>query len=207
MLGSESNHAEQACRCALVMFERLQKLNRELAQEARRAAREHRVLTMGIGIESGECIVGNFGSEQRFDFTAMGRAVNLVFALQNQSENYGVDIVVGEGTKALAPTLAMIELDLVVASEATEPTRIFALLGDARTAKSPEYASLLAEHDAMLASYRRREWDPARRHLMVCRDKEPKLTGLYDLYNERIRRHEASPPPPDWRGIVTLSTR
>jgi adenylate cyclase len=107
------NHAELAIRSALAMQVELTKLNAELAAEAEAAGESPMKLAIGVGVNTGDCVVGNTGSQQRFDYSVLGDAVNLASRLEGQSKNYGVIIVIGETTQAAAPIFATLELDLI----------------------------------------------------------------------------------------------
>ena len=108
----------------------LEGLNTELAGEAAAGGREPLRLQAGIGINSGECVVGNMGSEQRFDYSVMGDAVNLAARLEGLSVRYGTDIVIGEDTNAeVEDTHATLELDLVAVKGKQEAVRVYALIG------------------------------------------------------------------------------
>ena len=70
-------------------------------------------LKIGIGLSSGSCVVGNLGSKQRFDYSVLGDPVNLASRLEGQTKAYGVRIIIGEGTRRLAPDFAALEIDLI----------------------------------------------------------------------------------------------
>lgn len=89
----QEDHAHRACRAARKMRAALERLNRRLA------AKGEEPLAMSIGIESGECVVGNMGTEDRFDFTAIGAAATLAARLQAEAARRTVDVLVGPGTR------------------------------------------------------------------------------------------------------------
>jgi adenylate cyclase len=82
------DHATQACRAALAMLKALDQLNDELASEAASAGRSPDNLKIGIGMNTGAALVGNLGSEQRFDYSILGDSVNLASRLEGQSKAY-----------------------------------------------------------------------------------------------------------------------
>jgi adenylate cyclase len=203
----DRRHADNACASALAMTAALDTLNRVLADEAEAARRPFRKLRVGIGINTGACVAGNMGCEQRMDYSVLGDAVNLASRLEGQSKTYGLDIIVGEATRAAAPGWAALELDLIAVKGKQQAVRIYALLGDAETARSSAFMALAERHDAMLARYRAQDWRAAAEALSCCRPLDPRLTQLYDLYAERIAHYAASSPGPDWDGVFVASTK
>ena len=86
------NHKEMAIDSALEMIDKLKELNDS------NVFGDGNKLNIGIGINSGEAVVGNMGSEQRFDYSVLGDAVNLASRLEGISKNYDATLVVGEDT-------------------------------------------------------------------------------------------------------------
>ena len=164
-------------------------------------------LEMGIGLNSGPCVVGNMGSELRFDYSVIGDPVNLASRLEGQTKNYGVGILISESTRELAPEFAALELDLIAVKGKREAVRIFALLGDPAVAETGEYRDLSGVHDRMLAAYRAQRWADAKALIQRCRDLEPKLGDLYDVYEDRIRRFEADAPEAGWDGVFRATAK
>jgi adenylate cyclase len=169
-----------------------------------RPTRSHQMVTqinMGIGINTGPCVVGNMGSRVRFDYSVLGDTVNLAARLEAQSSNYGVPIVVSAATRLEAGDFAALELDRVIVKGKTEPVAIFGLVGSPDTAASPDFQALSGAHGGMLSAYRTRQWPEALERLGQCAAMAPHLEGLYDLYRERIESFLQSPPPPEWDGV------
>lgn len=97
----DPDHAVHAVRAALDMLAALARVNEELETEAKRERRPAQTLRIGIGINTGECVVGNMGSHQRFDYSALGDAVNLASRLEGASKDYGISLLLGEETARL----------------------------------------------------------------------------------------------------------
>jgi adenylate cyclase len=203
----DADHANHACASALAMLRELDRVNAGLEGDAVAEGRVFQPLHIGIGINTGECVVGNMGSDERFAYTAMGDAVNLASRLEGQTKTYQVGIIIGEATRAAAPAWAVLELDLIAVKGKAEAVRIYALLGDAELARSVDFVAKVGRHERMLAAYRAQEWGYALAALAECRATDPALTGLYDLYRERIDSFLDDPPSADWNGVFISETK
>jgi adenylate cyclase len=204
---ADAGHADNACASALAMTEALEAVNAGLEAEAKAEKRPFLPLRVGIGLNTGDCVVGNVGSDQRFDYSVLGDAVNLASRLEGQSKTYHVTIVIGDETRAAAPSWAAVELDLIEVKGKEEAVRVYTLLGDKDFARTDAFQALAADHERMIACYRRQDWDAARAALARCRDRDPRLELFYDLYAERILHYEANPPGPDWQGVFVATTK
>jgi len=91
----QENHAERAVLCAVEMVEGLEELRKKWEKENRH------LIDIGIGINSGECVVGNFGSAQRMDYTVMGDTVNLTSRIEGLTRDYKTRIIISEVTYEL----------------------------------------------------------------------------------------------------------
>ena len=206
----DEEHAARACEAALAMLEELQAVNRRFGEEAAARGLPFTPLRVGIGINTGPCVVGNMGSDQRFDYSVLGDSVNLASRLEGQSKTYGVDIVVGSQTvAALNGRFALLELDLITVKGKSEPERIYALIGDRTTAADEGFHRLSELNDAMLAAYRERNWDQAETlltHMRAVPTQRP-LRDLLALHLSRVRAFQADPPGPDWNGVYVAQTK
>jgi adenylate cyclase len=198
------DHARLACQAALAMNEALTGLNAELEREE---SGDFGPLRVGIGINTGHACVGNLGSEQRFDYSVIGDAVNLASRLEGQSRTYGIDIILGDETCRAVPELATLELDLIRVKGKQEAVRIHALLGDEDYAGTPAFLELRAEHDGLLKAYRAGAWEEALGRCEACAEAAPELEGLYALMRERIEGFRVEPPAQDWNGVFTASSK
>jgi adenylate cyclase len=203
----QADHADRACGAALAMMGALDRLNDELAAEAAAQGRPFERLAVGIGLNSGPCVVGNMGSNQRFDYSVLGDAVNLASRLEGQSKTYGVNVVIGERTRALAPAWAALELDLIAVKGKAEAVRIFALLGPPTRAADPAFAAVVETQRAFLEAYRSGDVDAASSKLDACRRAAPDLEALHALYAARLSDLRAHPAPAGWDGVFVARTK
>ncbi|MDC0074078.1 adenylate/guanylate cyclase domain-containing protein [Alphaproteobacteria bacterium] len=207
----DSEHPANAGNSALAMFEHLPLLNTQLEKEANEENRDFHPVRIGIGINTGECVVGNMGSDKRFDYSVLGDPVNLAARLEGQSKNYGVDIVIGEETEKVLSEWATIELDLIAVKGKAEAVRIFALMGDIEKNNSPEFKDISSLNEKMLSSYRAKDWDNAelfiKENLEKAKISNIDLSVLYDLYLERIASYRQNPPPEQWDGVFVATSK
>ena len=204
----DPDHARHACEAALAMCAALDRLNKELAGESRADGRSPARLRAGIGVNTGECVAGNMGSDQRFDYSVLGDAVNLAARLEGLSRQYGADVVIGEETNAAVDGRhATLELDLVAVKGRREAVRVFALMGGEETRAGNAFRRLHARNRDMIDAYRAREWGRAMEALRACRGIGGGPPELYDLYEARIRHYLRFPPPPDWNGVFVATNK
>jgi adenylate cyclase len=208
-----ADHPARACAAALTMLDEVAALNRALAAEAAASpGTPVRHIDIGIGINTGTCVVGNMGSDKRFDYSALGDAVNLASRLEGQTKAYGVDIIVGAQTaEAIADRFALIELDLIRVKGKQVPERIFAVLGGADLRGQAEMTALAETNDTMIGAYRSRDWDAARAACTALRTRAAALDldlGDYTaMYDARIDAYAADDPGPDWEGVFEATSK
>lgn len=192
--------AIQACRCALGMIQALQGFN-EIRQN-----QNHLPISIGIGINSGEVISGNIGSEKRLEYTCIGDAVNLASRLEGASKTYGVPIILQETTKqAIGPDFIVRELDLIRVRGKQTPARIFQLLGSPEHPISQRTADALPAFEAGLKAYRARDFASAAREFQkaseIAEDRPSRL------FLERCRVLRENPPSGNWDGVWEMTTK
>jgi adenylate cyclase len=206
----DRDHEINACEAALDMLERVDELNQVREQEAKEEGRPFIPLNIGVGLNTGICVVGNMGSDQRFDYSVFGDSVNLASRLEGQSKEYGFPIIVGSKTAlAVKEKFAILELDFIMVKGKKEPEVIYAIAGREDTAQSGRFQRLRNLTIEMLSCYRNRDWEGALAAIARGRktDEAGSLELLYNLYEARIRGYLENPPPQDWNGAFALLTK
>ncbi len=199
----DPDHAKNAVRAAQMMRRKLVELNRMWEEEAAAAGKPFRPVQMGIGINTGECCVGNFGSEQHFDYSLLGDPVNLASRLEGLGKVYGIDLVIGEETVAHLDDPALIEVDLVAVKGKTQAGRVYTL-----PPERIEEGEFVDRHSALLSAYRHQEWGAALRLLDDGRLAAARhLAPVYDLYRRRIAHFQSEAPPANWDGVFTAEEK
>ena len=188
----QPDHAQRACNSALRIMAKMQELNTAWRREADAAGRAFEEVRIGIGVNSGECCVGNLGSERRFDYSAIGDAVNIASRLESLTKQYGLSLLVSEETAQHASGLSFVEADLVRLKGRQSATRVYtATPGET----SPE------AHAGFLGAYRQGRFNDAAIALSQLQNSGP--TALRDLYASYARRLETlqQATPPNWDGV------
>ena len=205
------DHPRLACEAGLAMFEVLDVLNEAREQEAKEAGTEHLPLKIGIGINSGSVVVGNMGSEQRFDYSVLGDAVNLASRLEGQSKGYFVDIVIGEETHdAVNDVMACLELDLIKVKGKKEAVRIFCVIGGQSMVRRNSFAEQKAAHENMMTKYREQKWDEAEKMINQMKTDgsfDGYMNSFYGMYLERISEFRKFPPGKEWDGVYMAASK
>ncbi|MFQ5625460.1 MAG: CHASE2 domain-containing protein [Methyloligellaceae bacterium] len=209
----DAAHALNSCATALRMMESLEQLNAEREVEAKEAGTPYLPLLIGVGINTGECVVGNMGSDMRFDYSVLGDSVNLAARLEGQSATYGMPIILGSRTAGLVKEkFAVLKLDAIRVKGKREPEIVYALLGGRKLLGEAGFKTLESRMSQLLTAYRARKWPAAGKALTALRKIDlsafgADLTGLLGLYQDRIREFRKNPPPKNWDGVFTLKTK
>jgi adenylate cyclase len=206
----DKQHQQNACEAALDMLEQIDVLNKQRALEAQEGGHAYIPIKVGIGLNTGTCVVGNMGSDLRFDYSVLGDTVNLASRLEGQSKEYGFPIIVGSRTAlAVKERFAILELDFIMVKGKKEPEVIYAIAGREDTAQSERFQRLRNLTIEMLAGYRSRDWEGALAAIGQGRktDVGHALEYLYNLYEARILDYQKNPPPADWNGAFALLTK
>lgn len=178
------DHAQQAVETAQAMEPALASLNKELRNEGLIE------LSIGIGINTGDAVVGNMGSDQRFDYTVLGDSVNLAARLEAQTKEYGVFFMFTEYTLAQLTKINgyRVLLDKIAVKGQTDPVKIYTILQDHKYGRTVE---------RMVDTYQDRLWSDCAHQIEIMKQHGWNDT-LADLYAERIKRPM---PKGEWDGV------
>ena len=206
----DDEHEANACDAALEMLARAEVLNGELKREAETAGGVYMPLRIGIGLNSGPCVVGNIGSDFRFNYSVLGDTVNLASRLESRTKDYRLSLVIGSRTADRAKEkFATMEIDLIQVKGKKQPELVFTVLGRAEVSEDPRCNELRDLNTQMLAAYRKQQWDESERLIERCRKLAGGfgVDGLFEMYKERIAVYRAEPPPPDWTGVYEAESK
>jgi adenylate cyclase len=185
-------HAKDAVRTALAMLGDLKSFNEEIAKEGVPA------FGMGLGINTGNVVVGNMGSDQRFDYTCLGDSVNLAARLEGQSKPYGVKLILGPLTaRQVCDEFNVMELDLIAVKGKTEPVSIYTVV------KEKDLNGIILHRD-FLKMYRRSQWHGAKLLLKQLMNKfDGELNEYYKMMEERME----GKPPANFDGVYRATSK
>ena len=201
----DPDHAKNACHAALKMASKMVDLNQIWRQRAEAENRPYKRVNIGMGINSGQCCVGNLGSTYRFDYSAIGDNVNITSRFEGLTKIYGVPAIIGE--RSLVPGIAALELDMVAVKGRIRPTQIYTLV-DTLSAESNQIERLERQHKAFLLAYRNQEWDAAERLIAGCRAVGvSQLDTCYALFTSRINLLRQASLPPNWDGSYAMTEK
>jgi adenylate cyclase len=206
----DREHEINACSAAIDMLEKIDEVNKEREQEAADGGHVYIPLNVGIGLNTGIGVVGNMGSDLKFNYSVLGDSVNLASRLEGQSKEYGFPIIVGSKTALAAKDkFAILELDFIMVKGKTEPEVIYAIAGREDVMESAHFQRLRNITIEMLACYRSRDWQGTLDAIERGRKSEDAdtLEKLFRLYEARIKEFQKNPPPEDWNGAFALLTK
>ena len=195
----QPDHAMRSCRTALEMMATLKGLQQKWAAEGRP------FVDIGVGINSGDMVVGNMGSNMRFDYTVMGDNVNLSSRLEGINKEYGTHIVISEFTyEVVKEEVFCRELDAVRVKGKKLPVKIYELICERKDAA--EHEEYIGRFHAGLAHYKAAHWDEgiaAFKSVLEIRPDDPPAK----LYIQRCQDLKENPPEGEWDGVFTMTRK
>jgi adenylate cyclase len=193
------NHAHLAVKTALEMSAAVRQIN----EEHRTAGIPE--IGIGIGLNTGTMCVGDMGSDIRRSYTVIGDAVNLGSRLEGLSKVYGVEIVVSETTRRLAPEFAWQELDRVRVKGKEQAVAIYSPLG-LLASQERDQADEAKTWAALVKAYRAQDWEQCDLMLLNLQRMNAKKY-LYELYSDRVASMRLLPFDPAWDGATNFETK
>jgi adenylate cyclase len=194
-------HAADAC-AAAVECQTLLSLERAKAERCGGTP-----LRMRIGINTGRMLVGNIGSSERLNYTVIGDPVNVASRLEALGKIYGVEIVIGEDTRAAAGDAIIVRrLDRVSLYGRTGGLAIYEILGMAEgsAAEAPKW---VRSYEAGLAAYENRRWSEAIKLLETVAAARGAIDRPSEILLERCRTYLADAPPDSWTPISVRESK
>ncbi|MBM3263228.1 MAG: CHASE2 domain-containing protein [candidate division Zixibacteria bacterium] len=198
------NHALDACIAMLVMRAKLIAMREQWRNEGRADLICN--LDARIGVDTGEVVVGNMGSKQRFDYTVMGDHVNLASRLEGANKPYKTNLMISEFTYAkVKDHVAVRELDKIRVVGRKFPVTVYELL--ARKDELDGWKEKVVDfYAAGLSLYKERKWTEAQEHFVQALSFDPN-DGPSKVYIGRCDRYKANPPPENWDGAESLTEK
>ena len=181
------NHPRIACEVAIAMMIALEVLNKELMSHERIS----QPLKIGIGLNTGEVTVGNLGSEQRFDYSCLGDAINLGARLEGLSKAYGVPIVIGEATYDVLdrPPIGaeIVLLDHVIVKGKSIAVAIYGIIP-----KQGFSTGWCADHNKFMHHVAEDNWDEAGSLLEILKNRDDYPVELLEQSSYRVQQKSSA---------------
>ena len=193
------HHAADACESVIAMMRALELLNHRWAAAGRP------VFKIGVGVSTGEVIVGNMGSHSRFNYSIIGDEVNFSARIESLTKEYGVGCLIGEATYTAIKHVAHLptrEIDEVMVKGKLEPRKIYQLITDEIT---PEQAKAFRLFELGRKEYQKGNFAEAATHFTSALDSAP-VDGPSLLFLKRTEKLKREPPT-DWKGVFVFETK
>lgn len=194
------DHADKATLSALDMIARLKIVNVWIEDKGLEP------IKVGIGIHTGDAILGNIGSENKLDYTIIGDNVNLASRIEGLTKQYGVPLLITEDTyKQLKTPIPCLIVDLVRVKGKKIPIKVLLPLNVSADATPDEQQTIKQRaklSDKAFKYYLNQQWDDAISTLQHLPD-EP----VHQILRERCENYQKTPPDADWDGVFTMTSK
>lgn len=162
------------------------------------------VLNTRIGIHHGSAIVGNFGSSDRLNYTAIGHTINMANRLEGINKIYGTKIIVSQTVYALLKDDFLFRyLDYVYIRGQSSPMMIHELLGEKTDTLTFDLSTYEKTYQAGYNAYKARQWSQAIQAFRICLQLYPNDKASL-VFIQRCEKFQIEDPPLNWEGIWHL---
>ena len=199
----DPDHVLAAVRTGLEMLHAVELFNIELTKEGKP------LVGCGLGINTGQTLIGNIGSKDRFGYDVLGDSVSLTARLEGQTKNYGVLIIISEFTQArVGDNYFTLPLDCIAVKGKAIGVNIFTVFYNPDVTVAADWIMARDMHDGMLTYYRQQKWDLA---IELCQELtgefDGKMDNYYELWIERIAEMRSRNLPADWDGTYRATSK
>jgi len=197
----QEDHAQRAVTAALEMWRFSENLSREFQQQGKPPIKTR------IGLNTGRAVVGNIGSQKRFNYTIIGDEVNLASRLEGANKQYGTYLMISEATYLMVKNHFLVrELDVLRVQGKERPVKVYQVIGTLQQPCPHDIEEMLPLYNKGLSAYRRREWEESLvlfgQAAAVKKGDGPSMT-----YMDRCRFFLENPPDDEWDGVFSLKTK
>jgi len=197
-----SDHALRACLTAIVMRRLEKDVNRYIAEKKISPS----PLLTRFGINSGDMVVGNMGTQKKMNYTIISNAVNMASRLEGMNKYYGTWILASENTINETQGLLLTRrLDRIRVVGINEPVRIYEILETKADAPAVLHMLVALFHDAM-DLFERDKWKEAEKAFGQVLKTTPN-DSLSLLYLDRCRQYQENPPKGDWDRVFNFTEK
>ena len=199
----DPDHVLAGVRTGLEMLHAVELFNIELTKEGKP------LVGCGLGINTGQTLIGNIGSKDRFGYDVLGDSVSLTARLEGQTKNYGVLIIISEFTQSrVGDNYFTIPLDCIAVKGKSIGVNIFTVFYNPDATVAADWISAREHHELMLQYYREQQWDKA---VAMCQELtgefDSKMDHYYELWIERIADMRSRELPADWDGTYRATSK
>ncbi len=198
------DHADRGLKTAILMQRKMGELNERWMS----ADPEAEELVVRIGVNTGTVVVGNVGGKERFDYSAIGDAVNLAARLEPANKTYDTLVMASEYTMDAADRSAfrVRELDRIAVKGKERPVTVYEVLEMAGARLADHREKAFEHYEAGLAAYKNRDWTLAATYFEAALTADPQ-DGPSAVYLARAREYQTDPPPADWDFVVRRTSK
>jgi adenylate cyclase len=197
----DPRHAFSACQGTLACCHKVLELNEKWKQEGKKP------LPTRFGLHTGETIVGNMGSSERMNYSALGDSVNLASRLESANKTYGTAIMVSENTfRLVSDDFLFRPLDIIVVKGRKKGIKVYELMAEKGDKSAFEKEALCMDFIQGFDRYLQKDWEGAISIFEKLRERFP-WDRPAEIYLKRCTAFRQSPPGAHWNGIVHLDQK